>query len=491
MQATTTPITAHELASTTEQAAWMNVDRERVLRHKQQLEQWTAGRLEPQRMLGVVSCTHGAQVYLPFTIPHMLQQLSRIGYYGDLVLGFNNGFSSHSLVANFKALPNTEVIELYAPTRVAANQPAIVRTQPTFDGPPSLLQGARNPQQHRIIVVYQQDGLHSRGKSRMLGDIFLGLLLPSIKAGWVPPRYTLLFDAESIFIANQEHVRLDSEMEKLRLLQRKVPDDLERLVRIILQVYGRNAEHRGDGGYPADASFKLDGMGLELLLQTLDANPTIDIVGAITKFCVYAQQDDQVTAEPLFLPDFTQPISTLHSWCNHTWGSVASMRCMPGGGTLGRTLVVAAIMAAMTDTFPNLRGEDAMLTILAKIAGFREELCGRVYVTNRCPTLDELTNHNPPRPAWLQQFVRWYSAIVAVDRRYGADYTQDVIGPENDYLISSLAIFAQTLKATGDSDASLQLLKTLLSCRDSYTLMLHYVAEESLALFGNDNVSAW
>ncbi len=468
----------------------MRNDRERILGYKAQIEAWTGGVFDEQRMLGVVSCTYGAEQYLGYTIPHMLRQVGDAGYRADILLGFNSGFTSPATLETLAALPDVEVVPLYAPPRPSALTAARSWSTPTFAGAPVLLRAPADPQRHRVFVVHQSAGPHSQGKIRMLSDIFLGLLLPSMAAGWRPPVHTLLFDAESIFIVNQAHPRLDAEMEKIKLLQRKIPNDLDRLVGIILQAYGDRAESPPRSAFPADATFALGGAGLDVLLQALDADPGLDITGAITKFCVYSPQEE-TAAGPLHLPDFSQPCSTLHMWCNYTWGSVPSMRCMPGGGTLGRTLAMASIMAAITDSFTNVRAEDALLTVLAKPAGFHEELCAHVYVTNRCPGLAELTNHTPPRPAWLQQFVRWYSAVVAVDRRYGAEYTKDVIGPESGYMTSILAIFAQTLKLAGDTSASLKLLQTFLSCEESYTMMLQYALQEPLSLVGADNQSAW
>ncbi len=445
------------------QAQRLYADVAKVRARLGQLREWSGGHVDTGRILGLVSAADGAQALLPYTIPNLLRQVAAAGKYADILLGLNNGFTCDPLLDYLRTLPDVEVLRLY--TRRAADPAPLFSASPALTAAPVLLTQLPAPAaRHRVIVVDPQAHGDSAWKMRMLGEMVLGLLLPSLRAGWRPPQYTLLFDAESLFIAHSDDRSIQRELQQVRLLQQKIPDDPARIINIIVQAQARAAPAAAAAPAPLDWR----GPGLELLIATLDQRPELALLGAITRFCVY-DTPGQVAQLPVLLPNLAAPCSPMHEIYQYTCGLFDGCACMPGGGTLGRTLEALALLAMIATCYPATICEDSMLTVLAQHAELKMDLCADVYLTNRCPPVTELTQAAEPRPAWQQQFVRWYAGFDAVEALYGRHNAARVLGLDPDLFFSAcLALFVKRLKHTQDTQRSLAFLDAVLASGQAY-----------------------
>lgn len=441
-----------------EQDARLADDVRRVLRLHDEILVATGGTCDSSRVLGIVAAAASAEQYLAYTIPRLVRQIEASGRRADLVIGLNNGFRCDRTIAYLKSLDRVQLIELYTGDKLG---PAIPTT--CFDHPGEQTQPYTIPPaddaQHRVFVVYQREGPHAAGKIRMLDDLGRGLILPSIQAGWQPPQYTLVFDAESIFIAQTEDRSLDTELSQIRTLLARLGGNIERVVNTLTQAY-ISAKQRQTLTPPATQSQPLDfeSNGLAPLIDLLDSQPDLHITGAITRFCTY-ETSKTIDGIDVRLPRLATPCSPMHTIYNYTCGLIPGCLCMPGGGTIGRTECMLSLLATISQLYPGTTSEDAILTVLAEPAGFRIGLCDQALLTNRCAATDEWTKHQPPRRAWQHQFVRWYAGFDAVEQHYGRHNAGAVLGPSSDdFSTAVLAIFWKTLRRTGDMPGSLALL---------------------------------
>lgn len=473
------------------QDSQLTADVQAVHRLHEQIHTAVADRFDSSRVLGIVAAAASAEQYLVYTVPDLISQIEDSGHHADLVIGLNNGWSCDLTIAYLSAMPGTQVIQLeteekLTPTHVAScfmpGDPAGTRYR-IPDAPDG---------QHRIFVVHQRPGPHAAGKIRMLDDLVRGLLLPSIFSGWCPPAALLAFDAETVLIAHAENRSLSTELAQVRLLLERMGGNLERVVNTLLQLHASTRQRRAPSttaaGQPAD---QLESNGLRVLLELLNTRPELSIVGAITRFCAYdsARKMGDVS---VLLPNVATVCSAMHTMYNYVCGLLPGCLCMPGGATLGRTSCMLSLLGAISASYPGTTSEDAILTVLAEAIGFRTTLCDRVLMTNRCPTIDEWTAHQPPRRAWQQQFARWYAGFDAVERLYGRHNASPVLGPSSeDFLTASLAIFWKTLRQTDDLPGSLALLHQFASCGTAYEEIRTLAHAAPDQLVGADGRPAW
>ncbi|MEH1965730.1 hypothetical protein [Nostoc sp.] len=357
----------------------LEADVKSVLFYREWIHAQTNNTLESTRILGIVAAAKGAENYLPYTIPKMIQQISEIGMMADIVIGLNNGFECPTVIDRFSLLPNVQVIHLYTGEKLANNIPA-----PIFDN--LMCQGESycliniEPQlsQHRIFIVHQKEGQYSAGKIRVLGDIYGSLLLKSIENGWIPPAILVAFDAESQFLIEEEYSVIQPESN-----------------------------------------------GLKLIVNQLQNSPEIDILGTRNKFAVY--QKGMVDGAEVLLPNFSEEVPPIQWFIDIAHGKFSGFQSKPGSGTVGRTDVLVSLVAVITERYPGIRVEDTHLSILAKYAGFIGDIFIDVISTNRTPSLTDMTLEQPPKKAWVEQVYRWNSGYRGLELLYGEHNIKSII----------------------------------------------------------------
>ncbi len=359
------------LALREKQDRTLETDVSSVLYYRAWIQAKTNNTFDSSRILGIVATAKGAENYLPYTIPKIIQQISEIGMMADIVIGLNNGFECPTVIDRFTLLADVQVIHLYTDEKLANNIPATIFDNLVCKGEPYYLSNIE-PQQskHRIFVVHQKEGQYAAGKIRVLGDIYGSLLLKSISNGWMPPEILMTFDAESQFLVAQKYSVIEPESN-----------------------------------------------GLKLIVSQLQNHPKIDILGTRNKFAVYHKL--MVDGTEVFLPNFNEELPPIQWFMDIVYGRYAGHQCKPGGGTFGRTDTIISLIAVISEKYPGIRGEDSQLTILAKHAGFAGDIFLDVISTNRTPSLTDMTIDNPPKKAWIEQVYRWIASNQGVKLLYG------------------------------------------------------------------------
>ncbi|MFN6513107.1 MAG: hypothetical protein RMY29_001230 [Nostoc sp. CreGUA01] len=349
----------------------LNTDVKSVLYYRDWIQAKTNHTFDNTRILGIVATTKGAESYLPYTIPKIIQQISEIGMMADIVIGLNNGFECPTVIDRFSSLQNIEIIHLYTEEKLTNNIPSAIFDNVMCQGKPYLLTNT-DPHQckHRIFVVHQKQGQHSAGKIRVLGDIYGSLLLKSIEGGWIPPAILVTFDAESQFLVADNHSVID-----------------------------------------------LESNGLKLMVNQLQIHPKIDILGTRNKFAVY--QKIIVDGIEVLLPDFSQELPPIQWFIDIVHGRFSGFQCKWGGGTFGRTDVIASLLLVISRNYPGIRTEDTQLTILAKYAGFIGDIFLDVISTNRTPSTTDMIMEQAQKKAWIEQVYRWLSSVQGLKVLYG------------------------------------------------------------------------
>ncbi|HYP40114.1 MAG TPA: hypothetical protein VEX13_07110 [Chloroflexia bacterium] len=469
----------------TQNAALMT-DVRNVLDLRAQIVSHTRGAIDDSRIAGVVTAAAGYESYLPYTVPLVIEQVRNTGRSADIVLGLNNGYECPEVIAGFLALPDTEIIHLYTGEKPGEAVPSEIFDNPQLQGPTYRIPPAGR--QHRIFVVHQRPGPYSAGKVRMLGDILHSLFLPSIAGGWALPVYTLLFDAESIFVDGTEDRDITPELARVSRLLREHSGDAHEVVGALVQDHfsSHGMWHAPTLGGEGNDTVQLPTHGLEALITELESHPELDIIGAITRFCVY-NREQVVDGQSIRLPVLSADISPMHLIYNYTCGLLEGGMCMPGAGTVGKSDILLSLLAVALRAHPEIYGEDAITTVLAEHAGFCLRLSDQVFVTNRCPGIADMTNETPPRLAWPQQFITWYGGFNAIEKLYGRANAASVLGPGvQGFVTASLAIFSKTLRSTNDLPRSLALLQSFLGCREVYEGIIQAVQSKPHALKGAD-----
>ena len=356
----------------------LRTDVERVLSCRRWINTKTNGTLDTTRIRGVVAGGKGAENYLPYTIPKIIQQISEIGMGADVVLGLNNGFECQAITDCFALLPNVQVIHLYTGEKTASSIPAEIFDHWQCRGKPYSLGAIELNSTHRVFVVHQKEGLYSAGKIRVLGDIYGSLFLKSIEDGWIPPAIMITFDAESQLLVNQEGT---------------IPD--------------------------------LQSNGLKLIVNELQTHPWIDVLGAGDKYAVYRK--DRVDGIEVLLPNFKEEIPPIQWFLNITHGQYKGYQWKPGGGTVGKTDVIISLLSVITKQYPGVRVEDVQLTILAQHAGFSGDIFTDVIFTNRVPNSNDIAANNPSQLAWKEQMNRWISGGYSLELNYGKHNVRSIV----------------------------------------------------------------
>ncbi|MEH1776551.1 hypothetical protein [Nostoc sp.] len=357
----------------------LDADVKSVLFYRKWIQAQTNNALDNTRILGIVAAAKGAENYLPYTIPKMIQQISEIGMMADIVIGLNNGFECPTVIDRFILLPNVQVIHLYTGEKLANNIPAPIFDNLMCQGKPyCLINIEPQPSQHRIFIVHQREGQYSAGKIRILGDIYGSLLLKSIENGWIPPAIAVAFDAESQFLIEEDYSVLQPESN-----------------------------------------------GLKLIVNQLQNYPEIDILGTRNKFAVY--QKGIVDGTEVLVPNFSEEVPPIQWFIDIAHGKFSGFQSKPGSGTVARTDVLVSLVAVISERYPGIRVEDTHLSILAKYAGFIGDIFIDVISTNRTPHLTDMTLEQPPKKAWVEQVYRWNSGYRGLELLYGKHNIQSII----------------------------------------------------------------
>src|SRR4051794_39642154 len=225
--------------------------------------------LDDRRVAAIVAGAPGCELLLPYTVPGVLRGVEAAGRSADLVVGFNDGLRSAALLAELAAQPDAELVQL-----AARADGSVVDER----GRPAVLTASRGAR-HRLIAVHRYVPA-AVGKTYFLAAVLGGLFGPSIDAGWQPPALLLLFDADSLFFRDPRPPPFTYHHDAVR---------------------GLLAAHVGDVGaviaaIAADAPpvprsplrpLELVTPGLPPLIDALDDDPALDLVGARPLFCAF------------------------------------------------------------------------------------------------------------------------------------------------------------------------------------------------------------
>ncbi|MEA5503822.1 hypothetical protein VB735_12005 [Halotia wernerae UHCC 0503] len=349
----------------------LEADVKTVLSYRKWIQTTTNNTFDNTRILGIVAVAKGSENYLPYTIPKIIQQISEIGMMADIIIGLNNGFECPAVIDRFTLRSDVQVIHLYTGEKVTNNTPAKIFDNLMCQGKPYCINNIDFQQaKHRIFVVHQQEGHYSAGKIRVLGDIYGSLLIKSIGNGWIPPAILVTFDAESQFLVEQK--------------------------------------------YPY---FESDSNGLKLIVNQLQSQPKIDILGLRYKFFVYKKT--VIDKIEVLVPDFNEDLPPIQWFLDIVHGRFSSFMTKPGGGTFGKTDAIISLLTVISESYPGSRSEDSHLTILAEHAGFVGDILIDVVATNRTPKVTDMTTDKPPKKAWIEQVYRWSTSVQGLKLLYG------------------------------------------------------------------------
>lgn len=346
-------------------------DVQSVLSYRELINAKTNNVFDQTRILGIVAAAQGAESYLPYTIPKIIQQISAIGMMADIVIGLNNGFVCPSVVNSFSLLPNVQVIHLYTGEKVANNIPALIFDNLSCKGEQYLINNfEHNESQHRIFILHQKPGKFAAGKIRVLGDIYGSLLLKSINNGWIPPRILVNFDAESQFLVED-----------------------------------------------SDAPIDLESNGLELIIKQLHTCPNIDILGTRIKYAVY--ENATLNGFEVLLPNLKEQLPPIQWFLDMNHGRFSGFMYKPGGGTFGKSDVMISLLLVISQKYPGVRCEDTQVTVLANHANFIGDIFLDVISTNKTPSMTDMTLEQPAKKAWIEQMYRWTASTYGLKLLYG------------------------------------------------------------------------
>ncbi len=380
-----------------EQDKKLRADVESVLSCQKWIKSQTNQCLDLNRVLVVLAAGSGAEKYLSHTIPKIIAQIAEAGAKADVVIGLNHGFDCPQVIAGFNQISDVEIIDLYTEAKVSNQLPAKVYADASAQGEPYYLQS--NPSlKHRICVIHQKMSPYSAGKIRMLGDIYGSLFINSIAQGWHLPALLVTIDAESQFLLDQPGL-----------------------------------------------SPNLDSNGLQPILEQLNHDPDLDILGATPRHTVYHpfEQDGL----QIFLPDFSQDVPPIPWFLNIVHGYYPGYQLKPGGGTVGKSDVIISLLTVISEQYPGARLEDIQLTILAEHAGFTHELCMDVIQTNRVPDRYETVPGDRSKLAWLEQMDRWMSGIEALKINYGQHNIESIVADTFPWaILLNPRLFVQSLR---------------------------------------------
>jgi hypothetical protein len=342
-----------------------------VLAYRSQIEKQTNNTFDKTRILGIVAAAKGAEFFLPHTIPKLIEQVKEIEIGLDLIIGLNNGFECCSVTDRLAKLPDCRIIHLYTEQRSNNTKAAVIYDNIQLTGKPYRLSNiTREKERHRIFVVHQPQGIYSAGKIRMLGDIYLSMILKSIEFGWIPPEIQISFDAESLFLSIQENNKP-----------------------------------------------QLNSNGLKLLFREIQARSKLDILGTTLKNSIYKKTN--LEGLPILVPDLNEQISDIPWFLNLVHGQFPGYLWHPGGGTIGKTKIIVSILAAIAEKYPGARVEDVQMSILAQHSDFVSDISSEVISTNRVFLLTEVTQTEKVQPIWLEQIYRWMAGCHALELYYG------------------------------------------------------------------------
>ncbi|MBH8551999.1 hypothetical protein I8751_06335 [Nostocaceae cyanobacterium CENA357] len=357
----------------------LEADVKNVLSYRAWIQAKTNNTFDHIRILGIVAAAKGAENYLPYTIPKIIQQISEIEMMADIIIGLNNGFECPAVIDRFTLRPDVQVIHLYTGEKVANNTPAKIFDNLMCEGKPYCITNIDfPPTKYRIFVVHQQEGQYSAGKIRVLGDIYGSLLIKSIDNGWIPPAILVTFDAESQFLVEHKYSFIEP-----------------------------------------------DSNGLKIIINQLKNQSGIDILGVKHKFLVY--QKAMLDKLEVLVPNFSEDLPPIQWFLDIVHGRFSSFMTKPGGGTFGKTDIIISLLTVIAESYPGSRCEDSHLTILAEYAGFKGDILIDVVATNRTPKVTDMTTDNPPKKAWIEQIYRWTNSVQGLKLLYGEHNIKKIV----------------------------------------------------------------
>ncbi|MDB9526159.1 hypothetical protein PN498_09195 [Oscillatoria sp. CS-180] len=327
--------------------------------------------LDNQRVMAVVAAGKGAEQYLPYTLPNLINQISASAMGLDLFIGLNNGFECPVLIDCLQKIETIQVIHLYLKERFSIDQAAPIYDNSKRTGNEYRLSQTVLPERHhRVFVIHQPASLYAAGKIRMLNDIYQSLILKSIAQGWKPPAYIIRMDAETIFLSLDEY------------LNEKSPTN-----------------------------------GVLSCLDHLKNNPDLDFHSAIERFVLY--QTKMIDGLSVMLPALKADVPPLQWFISLTHGNYKGFYWNPGGGTFGKSEVLISLISVIAQRYPGARIEDTHSSIVAYHAGFKRGIFKAAVFTNRVPNSDDIAADNPAMKAWEQQMMRWTAGSLALEENYG------------------------------------------------------------------------
>jgi len=334
-----------------------------VLARHRDLLAFSGGRTDASRLFVVMSIAQGAEQHLPRSLPRLLGQTRALGRAVDLLIGCNNGFESRALFDFINRYSGCRIIHGYC-AKSLPNEPAPIVDR---EGRPLLI-NAGSSGEDRCFLIHQCTAANGRegaaaGKIRMLGDLY-DWIERSIMAGWQPPRLLLACDAET-------------EIDCL-------------------------APWSGEG---------VDEPGLAILIERLETDATLHLVGTRNRFMAFEADDSGIHQ-----PSTDLPVPAIQLYLNLVHARVPGFMWMPGGGTLGYTEAMTALLATIARYYPGVRSEDTMTSVLAHAAGFDLAFEQRVASLNRCASVHEGVEAT-------RQMERWIASSKDLEIMYGGATT--------------------------------------------------------------------
>ena len=388
-----------------EKAECLRNDVNNVLNQREWINRKSNSAWDATRILGVVASKEGAENYLPYTIPKIIKQINDLGFNADIIIGFNNGFVCPSVMECI-SLSGAELTPLYSEAKTCATIPSLVFVNPELTGASYRIGNVDTEKQpfNRVFCIHQKKGKFEAGKIRILLDIYQ-LLLDSLDVGWIAPKYTVLFDSESVFLINKEKIDVDSN-------------------------------------------------GLKTLINKISQNSSTCILGAAIRNAVYNEQNVMVLGKKykLLMPDFDILVPPIQMFLNLLHGQCHRYSWIPGGGTVGNTDIIISLLIVIAKTYPYTKGDDILTSILAHHAKFHPKMITDVIITNRCAGITEMDMElcNGEKINAGEQSGRWISARHELEMIYGKKNILLVTGygTLGNIVITLIVIFKQLLMKT-------------------------------------------
>lgn len=344
-----------------------------VLQERARLNEASAGNLEKRRIVAVLAAANGSHNLLAGSIPALLAQSQDSGLGLDLMVGLNDGFRCDELLSQIARDSNSSLVFLFARPRAVYDRPGTIITESGVPGWQELQPCGSG--RNRIFAIVQPADPYSRGKIRILGDIYTSLLTAALNNGCRLPETCLWLDAES---------------------------------HLVVQPRGSS---RPDNP-------------LALLFNEVTSDPDLELLGTRVRFAVYPS--DGVNPSAAF-PDSTVAVPAIYEVLNAAHGRARGVNWLPGGGTLGKTTTAVALVSVIARLYPGTRVEDCQGTIIAQHAQIKWSISETIESTNRCFDERHSLSSATQSPAYMAQLGRWLAGLQSLRDLYGDAAVSDII----------------------------------------------------------------